>query len=102
MFESEQHGVSASYLYEIQDEAHRKGIERDRLLYESIMTRLKEISSVKDFGGYNTQVIGPALRGGLAVKKYVLIYGLSLFCGLFGGFGWACLLEFTAKGSQMA
>jgi len=97
LFEKEQKGVSASYIHEIQDEAHRKGIERDRLLYESILNRLKETSSVKDFGGYNTQVIGPAMRGALAVKKYVLIFGLSLFCGLFGGFGWACLLEVAAK-----
>jgi uncharacterized protein involved in exopolysaccharide biosynthesis len=100
LFENEQKGVSASYIHEIQDEAHRKGIERDRLLYESILNRLKETSSVKDFGGYNTQVIGPALRGALAVKKYVLTFGLSLFCGLFGGFSWACLLEVAAKRSS--
>jgi uncharacterized protein involved in exopolysaccharide biosynthesis len=100
LFENEQKGVSGSYIHEIQDEAHRKGIERDRLLYESILNRLKETSTVKDFGGYNTQVIGPALRGTLAVKKYVLIFGLSLFCGLFGGFGWACLLEIAVKRSQ--
>jgi uncharacterized protein involved in exopolysaccharide biosynthesis len=100
LFDNEQQGVSAAYIHEIQDEAHRKGIERDRLLYESILNRLKETSSVKDFGGYNTQVIGPALRGTLAVKKYVLIFGLSLFCGLFGGFGWACLLETLAKRSS--
>jgi hypothetical protein len=97
LFENEQKGVSASYLQEIQDEAHRKGIERDRLLYESILDRLKETSSVKEFGGYNTQVIGPPLRGALAVKKYVLIFGLSLFCGSFAGFGWACFLETVAK-----
>ncbi len=101
LFDNEQKGVSASYIHEIQDEAHRKGIERDRLLCESILNRLKETSSVKDFGGYNTQVIGPALRGALAVKKYMLIFGLSLFCGVFGGFGWACLVEIMAKRSPM-
>jgi uncharacterized protein involved in exopolysaccharide biosynthesis len=87
-------------MHEIQDEAHRKGIERDRLLVESILGRLKETSSVKDFGGYNTQVIGPALRGALAVKKYFLVLGLSLFTGLFVGFGWAYLAELTVKRSQ--
>jgi polysaccharide biosynthesis transport protein len=100
LFENEQKGVSESYMHEIQDEAHRKGIERDRLLYESILGRLKETSSVKDFGGYNTQVIGPALRGALAVKKYFLVFGLSLFAGLFLGFGWAYLVELTVKKSQ--
>ena len=72
------------------------------LVLSSILTRLKETSSVKDFGGYNTQVIGPALRGGLAVKKYLLIFGLCLVCGLFAGFGWAYLAEFSAKRSLTA
>jgi uncharacterized protein involved in exopolysaccharide biosynthesis len=100
LFVTEQKGMSASYMYEIQDEAHRKGIERDRLLYEGILTRLKETSSVKDFGGYNTQVIGPALRGNLAVKKYLLIFGLCLFCAVFGGFAWASVTEMAARKSS--
>ena len=62
LFQKEQQGVSGAYIHEIQDEAHRKGIERDRMLYESILHRLNETSSVKDFGGYNTQVIGPAWK----------------------------------------
>jgi uncharacterized protein involved in exopolysaccharide biosynthesis len=102
LFVQEQKGVSASYIHEIQDEAHRKGIERDRVLCESILNRLKETSSVKDFGGYNTQVIGPALRGGLAVKKYLLIFGLCLFCGVFAGLVWAYLAEIAAKRSLAA
>jgi uncharacterized protein involved in exopolysaccharide biosynthesis len=97
LFDEEKKGVSASYSHEIQDEAHRKGIERDRLLYESILNRLKETSSVRDFGGYNTQVIGPALHGRLAAKKYLLIVGLCVFTGLFAGFGWAYLLEMSAQ-----
>ena len=102
LFENEQKGVSASYIHEIQDEAHRKGIERDRLLYDSILNRLKETSSVKDFGGYNTQVIGPALQGGLALRKYVLILGLSVFGGLFAGLGWALVREIAARKTRLA
>jgi uncharacterized protein involved in exopolysaccharide biosynthesis len=95
LFDAEQKGVGAGYLHEIQDEAHRKGIERDRLMYESILNRLKETSSVRDFGGYNTQVIGPALTGTPAVKRYLLIFGLAAFAGIFAGFGWAYLTELT-------
>ena len=102
LFDKEQKGVSASYIHEIQDEAHRKGIERDRLLYESILNRLKETSSVRDFGGYNTQVIGAALPGGLAVRRYSLIFGMSAFIGLFAGFGWAYLVETTGRRSQFS
>ena len=97
LFAAEQKGASASYIHEIQDEAHRKGIERDRMLLESILSRLKEISSVKDFGGYNTQVIGPALRGQRAVKKYLLVFGLGAMVGLFGGLAWAYFAEMRSR-----
>jgi uncharacterized protein involved in exopolysaccharide biosynthesis len=102
LFDAEQKDVSESYIHEIQDEAHRKGIERDRKMYDEILTRLKETSSVKDFGSYDTQVIGPALRGAPAVKKYAMILGLSLFGGLFAGFAWSSLLEIAGKRSQAA
>jgi uncharacterized protein involved in exopolysaccharide biosynthesis len=97
LFEAEQQGVRTALLQEIQDDAHRKGIERDRALYDSIVQRLKEISTVKDFGGYSTQVIGPPERGELAIKKCLLIFGLSLFAGLLAGFGWAYLAENSSR-----
>jgi polysaccharide biosynthesis transport protein len=99
LFDKEQSGVSASYIHEIQNETHRKGIERDRLLYDGIVNRLKETSSVRDFGGYNTQVIGPALPGQLTVRRYLLVFGLSVFAGLLIGFGWAYLAEAAARRS---
>ena len=100
LFDTEQKGASLSYLHEIQDESHRKGIERDRLLYESILNRLKETSSVRDFGDYNAQVIGSALPGELAVKRYVLVFGLAAFISVFVGFGWAYLAEMTGRRTQ--
>jgi uncharacterized protein involved in exopolysaccharide biosynthesis len=102
LFDEEKKGVSASYLHEIQDDTHRKAIERDRLLYDGILNRLKETSSVRDFGGYNTQVIGPALHGRLALRKYLLIFGLAVFVGLFGGLAWAYLLEASARKAPAA
>jgi uncharacterized protein involved in exopolysaccharide biosynthesis len=97
LYDQEQKGVSASVLHVIQDETHRKGIERAQVLYDSIFHRLKEISSVKDFGGYTTQIIGAPLRGELAYKKYLLILGLSVFAGLVLGFGWAYWAEMVAR-----
>lgn len=102
LFNAEQAGVSASYIHEIQNEAHRKGIERDRMLYESIVNRLKETSSVRDFGGYNTQVIGPALPGTLALRRYLFIFGVSTFVGLSLGFLWAFVAEFARRGNAAA
>jgi len=97
LFGMEQKAVGASYLHETQDEAHRKGIERDRLLYESILNRLKETSSVRDFGGYSTQVIGTALPGALAAKRYYLAFGLAGFLSIFVGSCWAYLAELAVR-----
>src|SRR5262249_49446868 len=96
LFEGEQKTASASFRHEMQEEAHRKGVERSRLLYESILHRLEELNSVRDFGGYDAQVTGPAQRGELAIKRYLLILGLGLFAGLLGGLAWA----YAAEGSD--
>jgi uncharacterized protein involved in exopolysaccharide biosynthesis len=102
LFEAEQKGAGSAYTHEIQDEAHRAGIQRDRVHLESILNRLKEINSVKDFGGYNTQVIGPALRGQRAVKKYLLVFGLGAFAGVFSGLAWAYFAELRGRKSSVA
>jgi uncharacterized protein involved in exopolysaccharide biosynthesis len=87
LFECEQKATSQSFLHEVQDEAHRKGIERSRLLYDSILHRLEEINSVRDFGGYETQVIGAPRRGEPRFRTYLLVLGLGLFGGLLAGAG---------------
>jgi uncharacterized protein involved in exopolysaccharide biosynthesis len=102
LFENEQKGASDSYSREIQDKAHRDGIERDRVLYENVLNRLKELSSVKDFGGYHTEVIGPALQGKLAIRKFALIFGLALFAGVLLGLAWAWLAEMGARRSMVS
>jgi capsular exopolysaccharide synthesis family protein len=87
LFEREQKAASQSFLHGVEDEAHRKGIERSRLLYDSILHRLEEINSVRDFGGYETQVIGAPQPGEPRLRKYFLVLGLGLFGGLLLGAG---------------
>lgn len=87
LFENEQKAAGTSFLHEVEDENHRRGIERSRLLYESILHRLEELNSVKDFGWYDTQLIGPPRRGEPATRKYLLVLGLGAFGGLLCGFG---------------
>jgi polysaccharide biosynthesis transport protein len=83
-------------LYEIDDDYHRQGIERSKLLNESIDKRFQEIDTVKDYGGYATHVLAlPA--GKLLLKKYLLIFGGALFLGLLVGVGWGCLAEARDK-----
>jgi capsular exopolysaccharide synthesis family protein len=93
LFENEQKAAGGSFLHEVEDDNHRKGIERARLLYESVLRRVEELSSVKDYGWYDMQVIGPPRRGELATRKYLLVLGLGVFAGLFLGFGSAYAAE---------
>jgi polysaccharide biosynthesis transport protein len=95
MFENEQKGVSDTVLHEVQDKTYRDAIERSRQLYETVLRRVEEISTVKDFGGYTTQVISPPLPGEIALKKYLLILALGLLTGLLIGLGSAYLAEQT-------
>jgi capsular exopolysaccharide synthesis family protein len=93
LIDQEQKAASGAAIQEIQEETHREEINRARLLYESILRRLEETRSIKDFGGYDVQVLSAPLAGELALKKYFLIVGLGLFAGLLVGFGSACLAE---------
>jgi capsular exopolysaccharide synthesis family protein len=89
LFEQVQKEGQISFANETQDEVHRKAIERSRLLYESVLQRLHEINSARDFGGFETVVIGPPHRGEWAAKSYLLVLGLAFLGGLFVGGGWA-------------
>jgi capsular exopolysaccharide synthesis family protein len=96
LFEHDQTDAKAAIVHEIEDEAHRTGIERSKVLYDSIVTRLREIDSVQDYGGYNTQIIA-APKSGLNKRKYLIVFLGALLTGVLAGFGWACLAEFRDK-----
>jgi uncharacterized protein involved in exopolysaccharide biosynthesis len=97
LFDREQKAGQISFANETQDDAHRKAIERSRLLYESVLQRLHEINSAKDFGGFETVVIGPPQRGEWATKRYLMAFGLTLLGGLLVGGGWAYRGKATDK-----
>lgn len=97
LFEHDQQAAKTATTNEITDETLRQGIERSKVLYESIVNRLKEITSVQEYGGYSTQVIAPPELGKLYVKKYALVVGLALFGGLLLGVGWSYLAHVSDK-----
>ncbi|HMC88662.1 MAG TPA: polysaccharide biosynthesis tyrosine autokinase, partial [Gemmataceae bacterium] len=96
LFEHDQKEAKESALHEIEDESLRAAIERSKLLYDSVIKRVLEIDSVKDFGGYNTQVLEPP-QGKLHIRQYFLVLGAALVVGLIAGFGGACLAEMRDK-----
>jgi len=97
LFERDQKEAKISVMHEIQEESHRQGIERSKLLYESIVKRLQEIDTVRDYGGYDTQVLAQPEIGKLYLRKYAIIFGLAFFFGLVAGSGWALLAEVRDK-----
>jgi capsular exopolysaccharide synthesis family protein len=96
LFEHDQLDAKASIVHEIEDETHREGIKRSEQLYDSIVSRLHEIDSVRDYRGFDTQIIA-APKSGLNKKKYAIVFLAALLAGLMAGFGWACLAEFRDK-----
>jgi polysaccharide biosynthesis transport protein len=96
LFEYDQKEANESTLHEIEDESLRADLERSKLLYESIIKRLQEIDSVKDFGGYNMYVLEPP-QGKLHIRQYFLVLAAALVVGLIAGFGGACLAEMRDK-----
>jgi polysaccharide biosynthesis transport protein len=96
LFDRDQKEAKEAVLTEIEDESHRAGIERSKLLNESIVKRFQEIDTVKEYGGYDTHVLAPP-AGKLLLKKYFLIFGGASLLGLLVGVGWGCVAETRDK-----
>lgn len=85
-------------VYELQGETMRGEIERKKELYETVIERLREISLIKDYGGYITDVIAPAtVPDKQASPKLLLVMGLGGVLGLFFGGGLAFLVDMADK-----
>jgi capsular exopolysaccharide synthesis family protein len=97
LFENDQKAANKAMVNQLKDQAFRDGIERSRVLYDTIVSKLKEISSVQDYGWYETEVIGTPEPGKFFLKKYALVTGLALFVGLVGGVAWAYRTEVKDK-----
>jgi len=82
---------------EIQDEAFRSDIDRTQQLYNGIIKRLQEIDLVRDFGGYDAQVISPAGSGWKVEPKPTPIFAAAAFLGVLAGLGLAYLAEVSDK-----
>jgi capsular exopolysaccharide synthesis family protein len=101
LFDVAQSDAKGATLHEIEDESQRAGIERSKLLYEGIVKRLQEIDSVKDYGGYDTQILA-APEGRLAQRKYLLVFPGAMLLGLLAGFAWGSLAELKDKSFRTA
>lgn len=100
LLEAEQNDVKAVTVAQAQEEGHRKGIEHSHLLYQSIIKRLQELDTVKDYGGYDTQILAAPERGLWLWKTPLFLTGIG---GLFGtalGFALAGWLEMRNRRFQ--
>src|SRR5262249_44477446 len=96
LFDKAAHDDQDASVHELDVTAFRAAIERSQSLYQGILARLREIDSVRDYGGYNTQILA-APKTEWYVKQYLMVLGGGLFLGLMGGFGWAFLAEVRDK-----
>jgi capsular exopolysaccharide synthesis family protein len=83
--------------HEMKEEALRNALLRTQQLYEQTIKRLEEVNLVRDFGGYDAQVIAPPGEGVRVSPKLVPTMLMAVLLGLLGGAGLAYLAEVTDK-----
>jgi polysaccharide biosynthesis transport protein len=80
---------AAATRHAIKKDLLKSDFERSQILYDTIVKRIQELSSLSEYSGYSTQEIAAPEFGRWAIKKILLTAALSLFFGLLLGFGWA-------------
>ncbi len=84
--------------YELRNEMLRDTITRKSDLYQAVVARLAEISLIKDYGGYVTEMISPVEQPTRAVApRRTLVLALGMMLGLFSGSGLAWLIEISDR-----
>ncbi len=95
-----QEQVSAKQLvgYEVRNEMLRSDIERQRVLYDVVVARLREVNLIRDYGGFLTQILSPIqVPGRHASPRLLLVIALGGVLGVFCGTGLAYLAELTDR-----
>ena len=93
----EQQEARRMYSYELEDESRRRELVRVQELHDAILGRLREISLLKDYGGYITEVISPVEVGKQAWPNLPVIVALATILGLFVGCGAALIAELVDR-----
>jgi capsular exopolysaccharide synthesis family protein len=97
LFVQEQEAAKAMAVYEVQEETYQNEIARTQQLFDSVVKRLEELTLVKNYGGYKTQLISPAGYGLQVEPNFSRIISMAGVLGAFAGFGLAYLLELADK-----
>ncbi len=97
LLKSEQEEAKKLVNFENQDDTFRTEIARNQQLFESISKRLTEVNLLRDFGGFESQSISPAVTGWKVGPKPIPIFVVASFLGLLAGFGMAYLTEVSDK-----
>jgi capsular exopolysaccharide synthesis family protein len=78
-----------------QDEEFKKTIAQSEELFNITKKRLDEINVLKQFGGYDAEVIAPAEQGKKVSPRMLPVFGIAAFLGLLAGCGLAYLAELS-------
>jgi succinoglycan biosynthesis transport protein ExoP len=89
LYASEEKEARRGAVQDAKEQSLRQDLERSQVLYESIIKRLQEVDAVKDYAGYNTQVLAQPERGIWVWKRSALILAIGAFAGMTLGLGGA-------------
>ncbi|MBW3596949.1 MAG: polysaccharide biosynthesis tyrosine autokinase [Planctomycetes bacterium] len=97
LFAQEQSDAKALTVHEVQEITFQKEIERTQRLFDAVVQRLEEINLVKDYGGYNVQVLAPPNVGAKVAPSLPKTMAVAGALGLLAGCLLALLVDMADK-----
>ncbi len=78
---------------EVKDEAFRRDLDRQQLLFDAVVARLKEVDLARSYGGFTTEVMAPILIGEHVSPSPSLVIPFAFLVGLGAGIGSAVVRD---------
>jgi succinoglycan biosynthesis transport protein ExoP len=97
LFQTELVSTRDITLAEASEENFRHNIDQTQQLYQSILKRVQELDTVKDFGGYKTQILSAPQKGQWLWRTMALAVAIGGFGGLILGAGAAVATDLADK-----
>jgi succinoglycan biosynthesis transport protein ExoP len=93
LYDHEHEAAKEHSIFQLKDERFQRSIQRTEALYDVVISRLQEASLIKDFGGFETRVIGPPTLGMKVGPSRKIIFPAAALAGILLG----CMLAMVVE-----
>jgi len=97
LFETEREAAKSLAVFEVKDATYQADLKRTQQLFEGVVKRLEEINLMKNYGGFKTEVIAPAVSGVQIEpnRNRIMMFGLA--AGIIGALALAFVAEISDR-----